>query len=176
MATIVVVQAKRNAAIPPIPPIAIPSMALSMPPREAAWGATPARPAAANAIRESPGRRFSRLRHFLRTEGVNALLLSMAKDLEAGSLRPVGRRRPCAPPRRRWRNLPPASLAVVLVVAAPPDARLVAPLRGAVEPLVHAPEAIQPARVRRVGVVDDAVLERERAHTRLLAHVRGRVG
>jgi hypothetical protein len=61
-------------------------------------------------------------------------------------------------------------------VAAPPDARLVAPLGGAVEPLVHAPEAVQSARVGGIGVVDDAVLERERAHTRSLARVRGHVG
>src|SRR5208337_66578 len=33
---------------------------------------------------------------------------------------------------------------LVFVVAAPPDARLVTPLGGAVEPLVHAPEAVQP--------------------------------
>src|SRR6266850_4624829 len=56
------------------------------------------------------------------------------------------------------------SALVVLVVAAPPGARLIAPPGCAVEPLVHAPEAVQPARVRRVGVVDDAILERERAH------------
>src|SRR5947209_3416670 len=35
------------------------------------------------------------------------------------------------------------SLAVVLFVAAPPDPRFVAPLRCAVEPLVHAPQAIE---------------------------------
>src|SRR4051812_35827755 len=58
----------------------------------------------------------------------------------------------------------PRSLVVVLVVAAPPVAVLVAAERRAVEPLVHAPQAVQPARVRRVGVVDDAVLARERAH------------
>ncbi len=55
------------------------------------------------------------------------------------------------------------SLAVVLVVAAPPEAGLVATAWRAVEPLVHAPEAVNPALVRRVGVVDDAILERERA-------------
>src|SRR5215831_16096092 len=53
---------------------------------------------------------------------------------------------------------------VILVVAAPPCAFLVASLGGAVEPLEHAPEAVQPARVRGIGVVDDAILERERAH------------
>src|SRR6266516_3479850 len=68
------------------------------------------------------------------------------------------------------------SALVVLVVAAEPGARLVAPLGGAVEPLVHAPEAVQSARIGGIGVVDDAVLERERAHARPLARVRGRVG
>src|SRR5450755_3590385 len=72
----------------------------------------------------------------------------------------------------RWRSLPHPSLAVVLVVATPPEAGLVATEWRAVEPLVHAPEAVQPARVRRVGVVDDAILERERAHARPLAPVR----
>src|SRR6202049_4552386 len=68
------------------------------------------------------------------------------------------------------------SALVVVVVAAPPDARLVAPLGGAVEPLVHAPEAVQSARIGGIGMVDDAVLDRERAHTRPVARVRGRVG
>src|SRR5689334_15419846 len=39
----------------------------------------------------------------------------------------------------------------------------------AVEPLVHAPEAIQSAREGGVRVVDDAVLEDERAHAGALA-------
>src|SRR6266540_5264790 len=78
------------------------------------------------------------------------------------------------------------SLAVVLVVAAVPDAgaqvartheqALVAPAWRAVEPLVHAPEAVQPARVRRVGVVDDAVLERKRAHAGRFPRVGRHVG
>src|SRR5207244_4968083 len=76
-----------------------------------------------------------------------------------------------APRQRRFR-----SALVVLVVAAPPGARLVAPLGGAVEPLVHAPEAVQSARIGGIGVVDDAVLEHEGAHARPLAHERGRVG
>src|SRR5881409_3687192 len=76
-----------------------------------------------------------------------------------------------APRQRRFR-----SALVVLVVAAPPGARLVAPLGGAVEPLVHAPEAVQSARIGGIGVVDGAVLERERAHARPLARVRGHVG
>src|SRR5436305_15247540 len=72
-------------------------------------------------------------------------------------------------PRRR-------SALFVLVVAAPPDTCLVAPLGGAVEPLVHAPEAVQSARIGGIGVVDDALLEHERAHARPLARVGGRVG
>src|SRR6266513_740005 len=67
-------------------------------------------------------------------------------------------------------------LGLVLVVAFPPDAMLVAPLGGAVEPLIHSPEAVQSARVSRIGVVDDAVLQRERAHARPLAYVRVHVG
>src|SRR5262249_23379334 len=55
---------------------------------------------------------------------------------------------------------------VVFVVAAPPDAVLVAPLGGAVKPLVHAPEAVHPPRISRIGVVDDTVLQRERAQAR----------
>src|SRR5712692_10346869 len=68
------------------------------------------------------------------------------------------------------------SALVVLVVAAPPDARLVTPLGGAIEPLVHAPEAVQSACIGGIGVVDDAVLEYERAHARPLPRVRGHVG
>src|SRR5262249_20662530 len=64
----------------------------------------------------------------------------------------------------------------VPVVGLPPPARLVATLRWAVEPLIHAPQAVQAARIGRVGVVHDAVLQRERAHARTLARVRGRVG
>src|SRR5438876_6190491 len=59
---------------------------------------------------------------------------------------------------------------------AQPGARFVAPLRRSVEPLVHAPEAVQSARVGGIGVIDDAVLERERAHARPLARVGGHVG
>src|SRR2546425_6096622 len=68
------------------------------------------------------------------------------------------------------------SALVVLVMAAEPGARLVAPLGCAVEPLVHAPEAVHSARIGGIGVVDDAVLECERAHPRPLARVRGHVG
>src|SRR5467141_3911660 len=79
-------------------------------------------------------------------------------------------------PRLRQRRPRLGSILVVHVVVAPPDARLVAPLGGTVEPLVHAPEAVQSARIGGIGVVDDAVLEYERAHARPLARVRGRVG
>src|SRR5438093_550899 len=57
------------------------------------------------------------------------------------------------------------SLAVVLVMAAPPEPRLVAPLGRTVEPLVHAPEAVHSALVRGVGVVNHPILQHERAHT-----------
>src|ERR1700693_5719327 len=69
-----------------------------------------------------------------------------------------------------------SSALAVLVVAAPPAARLIAPLGCAVEPLVHAPEAVQSARIGGIGVINDDVLERERAHARPLARVRGHVG
>src|SRR5260370_12525894 len=54
-------------------------------------------------------------------------------------------------------------LLVVLVVAAPPRACFVATEWRAVEPLVHAPDAVQPAVVRRVAVVDRAIPHPERA-------------
>src|SRR5688500_8881657 len=73
------------------------------------------------------------------------------------------------PPRLR-------SALVVLVVAAEPGTGLVAPLGCAVEPLVHAPETVQPARIGGIGVVDNAVLERERAHAWPLPRVRRHVG
>src|SRR5206468_1651334 len=75
-----------------------------------------------------------------------------------------------APQRQRFR-----SSLVVLVVAAPPGPRFVAPPRCAIEPLVHAPEAVQSARIGGIRVVDDAVLEREGAHARPFARVSGRV-
>ena len=48
------------------------------------------------------------------------------------------------------------SAVVVFVVAAEPEAFLVAALGGAVEPLVHAPEPVQSAGVGGIGVVDGA--------------------
>src|SRR5450432_1874778 len=68
------------------------------------------------------------------------------------------------------------SALVVLVMATPPKARLVASLGRAVEPLVHAPEAVEPTRVGGIGVVDDAVLEHERAHAGPLPPERRPVG
>src|SRR2546430_16866718 len=65
---------------------------------------------------------------------------------------------------------------IVLVVAAPPDARLVTPLGCAAEPLEHAPDGIHSARIGGIGVIDDAVLERERAHARSLARVLSQAG
>src|SRR5436309_15097984 len=85
-------------------------------------------------------------------------------------------RREISRPRLRQRHPRLGSALVVLVVVAPPGARLVAPLGGAVEPLVHAPEAVQSARIGGIDVVDDAVLEGEPAHARPLSRVRGHVG
>jgi len=45
------------------------------------------------------------------------------------------------------------SRAVVFVVAPPPKARFIAPLRRGVEPLVHPPDAVQSAAIGRIGVV-----------------------
>src|SRR5579884_2802968 len=69
-----------------------------------------------------------------------------------------------------------ARVRLVLVAPAPPRSGLVATLGRAVEPLVHAPQPVDTARIRRVRVVDDAVLERERAHPGVLADVGGDVG
>src|SRR5215471_14026392 len=62
-------------------------------------------------------------------------------------------------------------------MAAPPDAvGLVATFGGAVEPSVHAPDTVHAAREGGIGVVDDAILEHERAHARPIANKGGRVG
>src|SRR5262249_4595746 len=66
--------------------------------------------------------------------------------------------------------------ALVLVVAADPEILLVASQWGAIEPLIHVPETVQPSSVGGVGMVDDAVVERERTHARPLARERGHVG
>src|SRR5262245_25411200 len=68
------------------------------------------------------------------------------------------------------------SVPAVLVMVAPPVARLVAALGCAVEPLVCAPQAIQAPRVGGIGVVDGAVLEHEGAHARPLPRVRRDIG
>src|SRR5687767_5706069 len=77
------------------------------------------------------------------------------------------------PMKPRWDS---RSAALVLIVAAPPEARLVASLGGAIEPWIHAPDPVQSARVGRVGVMDHAVLEHERAHPRTVARVGRDVG
>src|ERR671921_1253394 len=78
-------------------------------------------------------------------------------------------------PRNARPELTTRSALIVAVVMLPPHALLVAPLGCAVEPLVHAPQAVHAARVGGIRVVHDAVLERERAHARPLARVRGHV-
>src|SRR2546428_37819 len=64
---------------------------------------------------------------------------------------------------------------LVLVAAAEPRPGLIPSLRRPVEPLVHAPEGVHTAGVGGVGVVDDAVSERERAHPRCLTCIGRRV-
>src|SRR5688500_7378049 len=64
---------------------------------------------------------------------------------------------------------------VVFVVAAPPDAFFVSSLGCAVEPLIHGPDAVDPARIGGIGVIDDAVFEHEGTYARPLACVRSRI-
>src|SRR5262249_44476008 len=62
----------------------------------------------------------------------------------------------------RWPAVFGRSALVVLIVATPPHAFfLIAALGSTVEPLVHAPEHVQPARIRGIGVVNGAVFKRE---------------
>src|SRR2546423_1684136 len=68
------------------------------------------------------------------------------------------------------------SAIAVRIVVAQPVARLVAPFGGAIEPLVHTPEAVQPARVGRIGVKTNTALRNDRAHARPLPHVGGDFG
>src|SRR5215212_7685011 len=58
---------------------------------------------------------------------------------------------------------------LILIVAAHPESALIPPQRRSVEPLVHAPEPVQSARERGIGVVYDAVFKHERAHAGRLA-------
>src|SRR5262245_18282140 len=67
------------------------------------------------------------------------------------------------------------SAVAVLIMPPPPDSRLVASLGCAVEQLVQAPDGVHAARIGGIGVVDDAVVEHERAHAGPLANVRGGV-
>ena len=67
------------------------------------------------------------------------------------------------------------SAMTVLVVAAPPDALLVAPFGRAVEPLIGSPKNVQAARVCRIGVIDGAVFQHEGAHAWPLAEEGSRV-
>ena len=63
---------------------------------------------------------------------------------------------------------PPHALRLVELI-------LVPTFRGAVEPLVHPPEAIQPTGISGIGVIDVPVLEHECAHARPVARVGERV-
>src|SRR5262249_33618158 len=69
-----------------------------------------------------------------------------------------------------------ASVLAVLVVTTPPDTLLVAPFGGAIKPLIGPPEAVQPARIGRVGVINRITLAYEGAHARPVAPVGRSVG
>src|SRR5687768_879461 len=97
--------------------------------------------------------------------------------------------RPCGRDRRAWTprySIIGTSSALVFVVTAVPAAavqvahalhhRLVAAFRRAIEPLIHAPEPVEAAHVRRIGVVHVAALERKGAHARRVPGHRRDVG
>src|SRR5688500_4660385 len=69
-----------------------------------------------------------------------------------------------------------ASLSTVLVVPPDPEVRLVASFRRPIEPLVHGPEPVYSAREGRIGVINDAVLQRKGAHAGSFAGVGRPVG
>src|SRR6478736_1220745 len=73
-------------------------------------------------------------------------------------------------------NDPFALQLAVLVVTAPPDASLVAAARSAIQPLIHAPKAIQTARIGRIGMIDNALFQHECADAGPFARVSGGVG
>src|SRR5689334_9680996 len=68
-----------------------------------------------------------------------------------------------------------ASALSVFIVAFPPGSGFIAPPGCAIEPLISAPQAVQTPRIRGIGVIDDAVLARERAQPRPLTHERGQI-
>src|SRR5918999_1483416 len=80
------------------------------------------------------------------------------------------------PEARTGRGRPLSSVLVVLVVSPDPDLEgtvLVAPLRRAVENWVVAHQELDPAGVRRVGVVHDALSQGESAHAKTFREVAG---
>ena len=64
----------------------------------------------------------------------------------------------------------------VFVTPFPPIIRFVAALRRTIEPLVRAPQPVEPAGESRIAVVDGAVLDHECAQSRLLPHIGEEVG
>src|SRR5262245_30731300 len=70
----------------------------------------------------------------------------------------------------------PASALVIFIMATPPHSGLVASQGSAVEPLIHAPKAIQSSGIGGVGVVYRSILPNERAHARPFAGVGEHVG
>src|SRR6266481_5365110 len=79
--------------------------------------------------------------------------------------------------RLRRRSLGGGGSLLILVMPFPPQtAILVATFGRAIEPLIHSPKSIHSARVSRVSVINNSVLERECAHSGTLARVSVNVG
>ncbi len=63
----------------------------------------------------------------------------------------------------------------IFVMTLPPGRAFAAAKRRAVEPLIHAPQCIQSARIGGIGLIDRAVLHRKSAHARPVPHIGGRI-
>src|ERR1041385_1697814 len=60
----------------------------------------------------------------------------------------------------------------VFIMSVPPETAVLVPAFGsAIEPLVHSPESVETSGISGVGVINDPVLERERAHAGTFADV-----
>src|ERR1700722_6523828 len=64
---------------------------------------------------------------------------------------------------------------VVLIVTTPPDPFLVTSPGRAIEPWIHGPQGVNPARISGIGVIDDTIFICKRAHAGPLPVVCGHV-
>ena len=65
---------------------------------------------------------------------------------------------------------------LILIMTSPPYAGFITALGSAVQPLIHAPQAVETAGVGGIGVVDDTVFDDERAHPGAITRVSSAVG